>query len=195
MTCIVGFVKDGITYIGGDSLGSNGYSGTVNKNRKVFHSKDTDKAIIGYTSTFRMGQLLQYSKGLFDELSINKDNINDEYMITNFIPRLQNLFNNGGIEQNNNGVKSSGEFLLGYKDKLYKVQSDYSILESVDNYDACGCGEDFALGSLKTTENMNLKPEEKIHLALQSASKFSVGVAPPFYIINTKDDTVLEFVD
>lgn len=33
MTCIVGFTnrEAGITYIGGDSLGSNGYSGVLKK--------------------------------------------------------------------------------------------------------------------------------------------------------------------
>lgn len=193
MTCIIGFVENGITYLGGDSLGSDGFSKTIVKQPKVFHSKDTKEIIMGYTTSFRMGQLLQNSKGLFDELSIMQNKVDYEYLITKFIPNIQKLFSDGGFEKNKDGTKSSGEFLLGYKDKLFKVQSDYSILESANNYDACGCGEYYALGSLKTTENLDLSPVEKIHKALQAASAFSAGVAPPFYIINTKDNQIIIF--
>ena len=42
MTCIVGLVHEGVTYIGGDSLGSNGYSKTVRKDKKVFKLKYTN---------------------------------------------------------------------------------------------------------------------------------------------------------
>ena len=197
MTCIVGLIdkKTGITYMGGDSLGSNGYSGNINKNRKVFHSKDTSNAVMGYTSTFRMGQVLQFSKGLFDELTVSKNGIDDEYLVNTFIPKLQTLFNNSGIEKNTSGIKSGGSFLLGYKECLYEIQSDYSVLESSNDYNSCGSGEAFAFGSLYTTEKMDLTPIERIHMALQSASKFAVGVSAPFYIINTDNDEVIELLD
>lgn len=195
MTCIVGFVENGVTYLGGDSLGSDGYSGTTYKIRKVFHCKETTDVIIGYTTSFRMGQLLQYSKNLFDELTLFKNGVDYEYLVNTFVPNIQKLFSNGGFERNNSGEKTSGEFLLGYKGRLFKVQSDYSILESSNNYDACGCGEDFALGSLKTTEGLELSPINKIHKALQAASKFSVGVSAPFHIISTIDNEIIEFKD
>lgn len=197
MTCIVGFTdkEKGITYLGGDSLGSNGYSGMLNKQHKVFHAQDSKNIVMGYTSSFRMGQLLMFGEGLFDELSLNKNNIDYKYLVTKFIPNLQKLFSNGGYERSNSGEKIAGEFLLGYKDNLFKIQSDYSILEANCNYDACGSGEDFALGSLRTTESMDLTPIERIHLALQSASTFAVGVAPPFYVINTNDNEIVEFKD
>jgi ATP-dependent protease HslVU (ClpYQ) peptidase subunit len=195
MTVIVGMIdkENGVTYLGGDSLGSNGYSKTVRNDKKVFKLKDTPNAILGYTSSFRMGQLLMYANNLIDELSIKNDKINHEYLVTNFVPNVINLFEKGGYSRNNSGEKTGGVFLLGYKDNLYKIESDYQVGISYDNYDACGSGEDYALGSLRTTENMDLSPIERIHLALQSASKFSVGVAPPFYIINTKTDEVIEF--
>lgn len=193
MTCIVGLVDNGITYIGGDSCGSNGYSKTTRADKKVFKLKDTSNAILGYTSSFRMGQLLMYATELID----NRDepNINHEYLVTKFIPNVIKLFENGGYSKNIDGEKEGGFFLLGYKDNLYKIESDYQVGISVDNYDACGCGEDYALGSLKTTENLDLSPIDRIHMALQAASKFSTGVAAPFYIINTSDDTVVEFKD
>lgn len=191
MTCIVGLVEDGVVYIGGDSLGSNGYSKTARKDKKVFKLKDTDKAVLGYTSSFRMGQLLMYATGLIDKR--DEPNIDHEYLVTKFIPNVVNLFENGGFGKNNSGEKTSGTFLLGYKDKLYKVESDYQVGESFSNYEACGCGEDYALGSLYSTKDKDMSPEDRIHLALQSATEFSVGVGAPYYVVNSRNDKIVEF--
>ena len=79
MTCIVGFTENDITWIGGDSFGSNGYSGQVYKNKKVFKMKDNKNIIAGYTTSFRMGQILQYSTNLFDELVILKNEIDTDH--------------------------------------------------------------------------------------------------------------------
>ncbi len=191
MTCIVGIVENGITYIGGDSLGSNGWSKTSREDKKVFKLADTDSAILGYTSSYRMGQLLMYAEGLID----NRDepNIDHKYLVTKFIPNVIKLFEDGGYAKNESGEKRGGSFLLGYKDKLYTIEGDYQIGISADSYDAVGCGEEFALGSLKTTENLGYSPLTRIRMALQAASKFSVGVAPPYYIINTENNEVIEY--
>lgn len=191
MTCIVGLVDNGITYIGGDSLGSNGYTKTVRRDKKIFKLKDTPNAILGYTSSFRMGQLLMYATGLIDKR--DEPNIDHEYLVTKFIPNVIKLFEEGGYSRNNSGEKYGGVFLLGYKDKLFKIESDFQVGETICNYDACGSGEDFALGSLHTTEGLGLSPEERIYTALKAASQFSVGVSAPYYIINTDDGKVTTY--
>jgi hypothetical protein len=132
----------------------------------------------------------------FDVRLIDKrdePNIDHEYTVTKFIPNVINLFENGGYSRTSSGEKKGGVFLFGYKDKLYKVESDYQVGESMHNFDACGSGEDFALGSLYTTEGLGLTPEERIYTALKTASTFAVGVEAPFYIINTENDKVVEF--
>ena len=193
MTCIVGLVHDGVTYIGGDSLGSNGYSGTVRKDMKVFHLKDVANTVLGYTSSFRMGQLLMYAKGLIDPRDIRDKKLDHEYLVTEFIPNVQKLFETGGYSKNNNGEKRGGEFLFAHKDRLFKIEGDFQVGESVDNYDACGSGEMFALGSLHTTAESSIAPIERVRMALQAATKFSVGVQPPFYIGNTKDYEIIKY--
>ena len=67
MTCIVGFTdkKNNVTWMGGDSLGSNGYTQAVNLAGKVFHNDVLNNIVIGGTSTFRHLDLLKYSKNLF----------------------------------------------------------------------------------------------------------------------------------
>lgn len=190
MTCIVGLVHNGVTYIGADSLGSNGYTKTVRTDRKVFKLKDTDNALLGFTSSYRMGQLLMYASGLIDKR--DEPDIDHEYLVTKFIPNVIKLFENGGYSRNNSGEKVGGCFLLGYKDKLYNIQSDFQVGESIHKFDACGSGEDFAKGSLHSTEGSELTPQERITKALESAEQFSVGVQRPFYIMNTETDEVVE---
>ena len=58
ITCIVGFSHLGKVYIGGDSAGLSGWGLTVRKDPKVFAN---GPCIMGFTSSFRMGDLLRYS--------------------------------------------------------------------------------------------------------------------------------------
>ena len=190
MTCIVGLVHEGVTYIGADSLGSNGYSKTVRLDKKVFKLKDTSNAVLGYTSSYRMGQLLMYATGLIDKR--DEPNIDHEYLVTKFIPNVISLFENGGYSRNNSGEKEGGTYLLAYKDHLYNVESDFQVGESIHKFDACGSGVYFALGSLHSTEGANLTPQERITKALEAAETFNTGVQRPFYIMNTENDEVIE---
>ena len=60
MTCIVAIVQKGDIYMGSDSLGSTSYGDTtVRKDDKIFVNREY---IIGYCGSFRMGQLLKYSR-------------------------------------------------------------------------------------------------------------------------------------
>ena len=60
MTCIIGLKHADRIYIGGDRCGAAGYSVTVRTESKVFMREDSlDRPFLfGYTSSFRMGQLL-----------------------------------------------------------------------------------------------------------------------------------------
>ena len=183
MTCIVGFVDkiNNCVWIGGDSCGSDGYTQTIVSTPKVFHNKKD--IIFGGTSTFRHLDLLHYSDELFEE---EYEKINHEYMVIKFIPKVHKLFDSGIF--NAGTEKRGGNFLVGIKDKLFEVQNDYSVLESKTGYNAVGCGEVAALGSLFTTEKMNLSPVERITLALKSAENVNTGVKRPFHIINTMNE-------
>lgn len=57
MTCIVGLVDQGNVWIGGDSAGVGGYDLMLRADQKVFRNGDF---LMGFTSSFRMGQLLRY---------------------------------------------------------------------------------------------------------------------------------------
>ena len=198
MTAIVGFTdkKNNVTWIGSDSLGSNGFSKAVQANPKCFHNDTLKNVIMGSTSTFRHIDLLKYSETLFPEIDKYKIkdgevNIDHRYMVKTFIPNLINLFQQHIVDELE---KDRGaNFLIGVDGKLFQIQLDYSVLEAKDGYDAVGCGEYAALGSLYSTTKYCPKftPVQHITAALESAEKNCCGVQRPFHIINTKNDEVI----
>lgn len=64
----------------------------------------------------------------------------------------------------------------------YEICNQKSIAESLDGFDACGCGSQVALGALCVTEDM--KPEQRIISVLQAAERYNTGVRSPFNIVN-----------
>lgn len=174
MTCIVGLKHKNTIYMGGDSAGVGGLSLIIRADEKVFN---VGQFLIGYTSSFRMGQLLRYKLNV-PKQSANKTDM--EYLVTDFIDSIRALFKDNGF-----GCKdgqSGGTFLLGYKNNLYQIQNDYQVIKSLFDFDAVGCGDDIALGSMYSTQNK--KPKERIRMALEASSKFNAGVHAPFLILD-----------
>jgi len=173
--------------MGGDSLGSNGYTKSVNAQSKIFRNEIFKNVVMGSTSTFRHIDLLKYSTSLFNELDFYKDaTLDHKYMVTKFIPNLIKLFDDGIKSEK---IEDKGaNFIIGAKDKLFEVQGDYSVLEPSDGYTSVGCGESIAMGSLYATKNLDIPISDKIRIALEAAEHIACGVQRPFKIINTKDE-------
>jgi hypothetical protein len=76
------------------------------------------------------------------------------------------------------------EFLIVFRGEIYKIGCDFAVNHPHENYNAIGSGESFALGSLHSTEDTGLTPEERIKLALDAASKYNSYVAPPYEILS-----------
>ncbi len=84
MTCIVGWLEGDDVYIGGDSAGVNGYYGKrIRADEKVFTKNGT--MIFGFTSSFRMGQILRYSLTIPEQTKKQGDY---DYMCTTFLDAL-----------------------------------------------------------------------------------------------------------
>lgn len=178
MTCIVGLVHNGDVYIGGDSAGVAGLSITIRSDEKVFGN---GPFIMGFTTSFRMGQLLRY-KLAPPAQTVHQNDM--EYMVTSFIDACRTCFSQNGFGDKDASV--GGNFLVGYHGKLYNIEGDYQVGVPKLPFDAVGCGSDLALGAMFATEG--LSPEKRINAALMAASTFSAGVAPPFTILKLESD-------
>jgi ATP-dependent protease HslVU (ClpYQ) peptidase subunit len=180
MTCIAGIVYEGKVYIGGDSAGVAGYSITVRADEKVFKKGEF---VMGFTSSFRMGQLLRYKLNI----PFHKPNIDTyEYMVTEFVEAVRQCLKDGGYSRTNNREEFGGTFLIGYKGELFTIDVDFQVGKSLNSYNAIGCGEDIAKGSMFTSCRLvDCGPDEIIREALRAAEEFNAGVRGPFTIINT----------
>lgn len=173
MTCIVGIAQEGKVYIGGDSAGVAGYSLTVRADRKVFRNGEF---VMGFTSSFRMGQLLMHK---FSPPRRHGSDDVYKFMVTEFIDSVRKCLKDGGYAEKHDEAERGGTFLVGHAGRLFKVEGDYQVGEPVVEYDACGCGEDLALGALFATPNR--APMDRLKTALEAAERFSAGVRGPFH--------------
>jgi hypothetical protein len=174
VTCIAGLIHDGKVYMGGDSAGVAGYGLTVRSDVKVFKN---GPFLMGFTTSFRMGDLLRYS---FNPPKHHPDVEIRRYMVVDFVNAVRQCLKDGGYASNDKGEESGGTFLVGYKGRLFKIDGDYQVGESLDGYDAVGCGYQIASGSLFSTHNLD--PRKRIEIALEAAERHSAGVRGPFHL-------------
>lgn len=172
MTCIVGLIDGGKVYLGGDSAGVSGYHLVTRKDPKVFRVGDF---VIGFTSSFRMGQLLAHA---FTPPKRHEDTDVYAYMVTSFVDAVRDCLKAGGYARKESETEAGGTFLVGYAGRLFEISDDYQVGEALADYAACGCGREVALGSLFSTKGQ--KPKDRILTALEAAEALSAGVRGPF---------------
>ena len=183
MTCIVGIInKDGTVTMGGDSAGVAGYSIVDRTDKKVFVNRDM---VFGFTSSFRMGQLLQFQLKIPDHDPRVEDY---KYMCTAFIEAVRSCLKSYGYNKTNNDVESGGTFLVGYKGTIYEIENDYQVGVRTGEFNSVGCGFELALGAMYTAASINeeIDGEPLAELGLEAAAKYSAGVCPPFNYVVTK---------
>ncbi len=156
MTCIVGLVHKGTIYMGADSAATGGTDIKVRLDQKVFIVKD--RFLVGFTDSFRMGQLLNFSL----KPTLQKKTKSDyQYMCTDFINSVRECFEDGGYmgkDKEDSEREEGGSFLVGYKGVLYEIEKDFQVGMNKDPFCSIGCGQDYAHGSLFTTAKLDSSP-------------------------------------
>ncbi|GAA4950353.1 hypothetical protein GCM10025331_43300 [Actinoplanes utahensis] len=168
----MGLTRGGSVFIGGDSAGLSGLSLAVRADTKVFRNGGY---LFGFTSSFRMGQLIRYSLSLPDP----GDDL-DRFMVTTFVDTLRDCLKTGGWARKDEEQELGGTFLVGVRGRLFTVHDDYQVAKAADGYSAIGCGDQVALGALYATSGRGMRPRARIRLALGAAERFSAGVRGPF---------------
>ena len=176
MTCIVGVSQSGKVCIGADSAGTGGWDQRIRSDLKVFVN---GPMVFGFTSSFRMGQLLRYRLDVPHHSADVTDDL--AYMTGPFIDAVRQCLKDGGFATTKDGAEVGGTFLAGYRGSLYCIQSDYQVEMTAEPYNAVGCGHAYALGAL--FHSGRLAPQVRIEQALEASAAFSAGVAGPFTII------------
>lgn len=182
MTCIVGYAKKGVVWIGGDSLVSDGWIEweQSTEESKVFKRNNI---LFGVSGGCRQAQLLKFTLAIPDRKENQDDN---DYLYNSLCPSiLKCLKDNDAVAIKDNVAKASIGIVIGYKGKLYTMCTALSLVKPQNPYCAEGSGYLLALGSMHTIESNALKldPVQKITQSLEAASKFCPGVGGHFDIL------------
>lgn len=183
MTCIVAYANGlGKVWMGGDSAGVAGHSLVQRADEKVFRNGDF---LFGFTSSFRMGQILRYR---FKPPRRHPNDDVVEFMSTAFVDDVRACLKEYAFSTVREGVERGGMFLVGFEGRIFKVEEDFQVGISVHPFDACGCGDDIALGAMLSLINANagMAGEQLVKSALMAAETFSSGVRGPFLVIESK---------
>lgn len=176
MTCIIGIALKGKVVIGGDSAGVSGSSLELRKDPKVFK---VGECIIGFTTSFRMGQLLRFGFTLPKQKEKQDD---FEYICTDFIDDVRARLKFGGYSKKKDEVEFGGTFIVGYRGMIYKVSDDFQAGIPLSNFTACGCGEEIAFGAVAALIDSGMTLKEITLKALGIVERYSAGVRSPFVI-------------
>jgi len=183
MTCVVGVRHEGVIYIGADSLSSDRVEAQVRKDPKVF---TLGEFVIGFTSSWRMGQVLRYH---FKLPAIPDDIDLHAYMVLHFVEELRTVAKKAAIAEVQNSVESLGKFLVGVRGRLFCIESDFQVGEGVQDYAAVGSGSAYALGAMHFQRWRLLDrpryPSAEIQCALEAASEHSPYVRGPWVFCHT----------
>lgn len=178
MTCIVALVHNNRVYMGGDSAASDSVGITERVEPKVWKQ---GQFIIGFCNSFRMGDILKYQF----RAPAHPDRIStDRYMRTAFVDEVMICFKENNFLWSENGSWGGGNFIVGYRGRIFNIGDDFHVGESREGFDSIGSGYQIALGSLYTSTG---KPQTRIRLALTAAEKFAMGVRGPFKILSVGD--------
>ena len=178
MTCIIGVERDGIACICGDSLALSGWTKTED-NDKVFNVDINGVTIhIGFSTSFRMGQILQYHLPNCLML-LNKPVPTVKYMVSEFVPTVQELFKARGFGKRDGLEHEGGQFLVAIGGKLFSVESNYYVHVSPSGVYTLGSGREYAMGAVTALLDSGMKVEEAIVGAMAITAKHCASVSLP----------------
>jgi ATP-dependent protease HslVU (ClpYQ) peptidase subunit len=177
MTCIVGVEINGKAYVGGDSAAIGGLDITIRNDSKVFK---VGEMIMGFTDSFRMGQLLRYKLSLPVQAAGQDDY---EYLCTDFIDAVITCLEANGYSRVKDNEKVGGTFIVAFKNSIYVIYSDFQVEKPLDGYQAIGCGGPYARGAISALIGLEPDGEKLVRRALEISALHSSGVAAPFTVV------------
>jgi len=182
LTCIVGIKTPTGVLIGGDTQGSSGWDSRERQDAKVFRLGTKRRLAVGFTSSYRMGQILRFH---LTPPEIHPDCDEYGWAVGDFVPAAREVLKSHGYVKIENSREESGTFLLAVRGRLFQVHDDLQVAEHAAPFDACGCGENYAIGAFHVLEGAKMAPRRKAQIALEAAARFSNGVGGRFMFAET----------
>ncbi len=110
------------------------------------------------------------------------------------VPEVRHVLMTKGFGTKDGNLDLPDEFssviLVGIDKQLFEMSIDAStgvVIDAIDAPYAHGCGGSYALGSLKTTESLNMDVESRLQVALSIAAELSPGCDNNIDIVRESD--------
>ena len=188
MSVVVAIKSGDKVYIGADSQVTKGGTRVTLKNvnnYKVWKVKGADHCLMAQVGNVRDANIVRLMDGLVSDYSVFKGYIDYEYVVKKIVPDVvDELKNYGNIKDEKYIDFIDSSFLFSYKDQLYLIGRDRSVIE-VDDYVAIGSGEDQAIGSLLSTEGED--PKTRIIKAIKASAASDIYVDYPIILTDTEN--------
>lgn len=173
MTCIAAIVKDGKAYIAGERGASTDSSIFPISEPKVWKNGEY---LFGYYGTF-MGERLKFN---FNPPKMTKNTDLVTFMNSVFLKALHECYQEWWVEKH-----EDTELMIVVRGKIFIHNAqDMSMTMYDTEFLAEGSGAEYAVGSLYSTKDLDLSPEERLSLALKAATTFSPTCIEPIDIIS-----------
>lgn len=178
MTCVAAIAKGGRVWMAADRYGvDSAFRKSDRADPKVFvksATKGCPASVWGYTSSFRMGQLLEHT---LDMPTLPQRMGVYQWSVVHLIPAIIRCLERGQWITKTSDQISGGQFLVGIRGEILTVETDFQVARTVVNYAAVGCGVDIAMGALYVMAPFK-SPVRCLRTAVRAASEFSAGVGP-----------------
>src|SRR5690606_16010835 len=103
--------------------------------------------IIGFSGSFRVGQLLRHSWKVPRRPSSVKDDM--EFMVRYVVASIKKLLMAEGIDLEDYQRDLVSEIMIGYRGKLFVIHDDYHVSVLDSPFNAIGDGASYAKGALE----------------------------------------------
>lgn len=186
MSVVVAIKEGGKIYLGADSQVTKGGTRTTLKNPnnyKIWKVDGCDGCIMGHVGNLRDANVIRLLRDVIDDYDEYRNRVGYRFIVKYLVPEIVKTLREA------NYIKGEGyidfidsSFLFAYRDKLFMINSDLSVIE-VDDYVAIGSGANEAIGSLLSTEGQS--PRRRIVKAIKSSAASDIYVDYPIILTDT----------
>ena len=186
MTCIIGIKEKGKVWMGSDKLCSNGHTKHIFQQPKInyIYWNNKPEFLVGVTSFNPHVMNLFFCNNYFTGEPLTNDPLKN--IVNYLIPEIRKLLkDNDCYMKHEEGHQSIGSyFLISHKEKLFTMDPQFFVNESVENFVATGSGEEVAFGCLEILNELSYTPEQKIEKTMKIVSKHISSVSEEFDILS-----------
>ena len=187
MSVVVAIKENGKIYIGADSQVTKGGTRTTLKNEnnyKVWRVIGAPHCLMAHVGNLRDANVVRLMDDLVTDYNIYRKHIGFDFVVKKVVPEIvEQLSQFGYLKEGKNADYIDSSFLFAYKDQLWVISQDKSVIE-VEDYVAIGSGADQAIGSLLSTEGQS--PKERIVKAIKSSAATDIYVDYPIILVDTE---------